>query len=496
VAISFPNPPARSLVLASVIVTALSVFGCSCDKRNAIVDASVVDADGRDSETIGSTTDVGDSATDPRPDVAEVGIAPDVAPLGCKFRETVAVPSLAMAKEGQVLWSRELDRTAPVGTAVLTGNRIGVSAGDAFYLFDKKGASIKTIGTPSGTRMSAPVSDGKGRFFVASDRVIAVSESGEVEWARSWPGDAESAIPETRLAYEAAADRVHAVHVDGLTLSARAVDGEILRRENVTPPGATGADMFSYLAGGMNGVLATSTTSTHALVLFPSGETGRKELGWPRGAGAARTSPWTFVSGVGLLATWYEFDRRGQISSQIFSFFDLDGRLLSHLYEAWLTSTAYPQIVDIKGRMMVLRGSSPRERSQDRFEWYDCNGNKLGEVSSPPLRENAFWLGGWVVHGADGTTYQATSARVADHSELFAFDLEMKEKWRLPLVGLGDVSWELKLTLADDGVLYMVMQKKATGQAVLVAVQTRSPGMAKTPLPSYNHDTGASKWAQ
>ena len=105
-------------------------------------------------------------------------------------------------------------------------------------------------------------------------------------------------------------------------------------------------------------------------------------------------------------------------------------------------------------------------------------------VSGPVAREE----GPWFV-GADGVVYAVSSTLASLTARLVALSPSLQELWHLDLPGaLADAN----PLLADDGLLYMLIET-TQGNAVL-AVRTTSPGLAQSSWPTPKHDNQASNW--
>ena len=94
--------------------------------------------------------------------------------------------------------------------------------------------------------------------------------------------------------------------------------------------------------------------------------------------------------------------------------------------------------------------------------------------------------------GADGTTY----AVLCDDnpldvlkSWLIAYGTDLKEQWRVdmsPACPTGNG------VLTDDGVAYFA--RRSDVDVELIAVQTTSPGLAKSSWPTLRHDNQGTSW--
>jgi outer membrane protein assembly factor BamB len=107
-----------------------------------------------------------------------------------------------------------------------------------------------------------------------------------------------------------------------------------------------------------------------------------------------------------------------------------------------------------------------------------------------------------IAAGADGTFYAVTCdngnafpEETAVAPDLVAYTGTLEEKWRVPLVVPTHRGFygcpRAAVALAADGVMYMAVETDAT---YIVAVQTRSPGIASTPWPLRFRAHSGSRW--
>jgi hypothetical protein len=104
-----------------------------------------------------------------------------------------------------------------------------------------------------------------------------------------------------------------------------------------------------------------------------------------------------------------------------------------------------------------------------------------------------------IAAGADGTIYVYMTPRFnADkqRDRLTAYSLDLKELWRLELPdsGAGLIG---NVILDDDGMMYVARGGKTSGLPrglEVLAIQTRSPGLADSSWPSLRHDNRGTSW--
>ena len=80
---------------------------------------------------------------------------------------------------------------------------------------------------------------------------------------------------------------------------------------------------------------------------------------------------------------------------------------------------------------------------------------------------------------------------------IYAFDSDFREVWQLDIaVGAESEFDPNTMALSDTGVLYIAFNKGFEARSEIIAVQTSSPGLAKTPLPMHFHDNQRTGWAK
>ncbi len=100
-------------------------------------------------------------------------------------------------------------------------------------------------------------------------------------------------------------------------------------------------------------------------------------------------------------------------------------------------------------------------------------------------------IGRVVAFGADETVYILDCSKFSSRlPNLIGLGPDLIEKWRLPVPGYCGVT---NVVLADDGMLYF--GRPATGDGTeIVAIQTPSPGLARSAWPTWRHDKRATAW--
>jgi outer membrane protein assembly factor BamB len=120
----------------------------------------------------------------------------------------------------------------------------------------------------------------------------------------------------------------------------------------------------------------------------------------------------------------------------------------------------------------------------EEMAYYDPDGNTV--VGPKPGK------GFPVAVGADGTVY-TVNCRYANENRLYAYSPTLDELWRL---NLGKNSWcpMGNGVLDSDGVLYFVIPDENKPVTDVIAIQTKSPGLAPSAWPMIRHDNRGTMW--
>ncbi len=181
----------------------------------------------------------------------------------------------------------------------------------------------------------------------------------------------------------------------------------------------------------------------------------------------------SFAVPVGLVAGFHD----GTIYRS--HLFDRCGKLLWAFYKSDPKSW-YPGMLDHDGRYLVMASVPPAFS----YYYYSASGEKL---LGP--KEAA---GGARALGADGTIYatRCTEAGLDAVLDLFAYSPALDLVWSMSLPGACHD--RISIVLADDGVLYLTRPKLK--ETEVIAIQTRSPGLAATGFAKYGYNNRQTGW--
>jgi outer membrane protein assembly factor BamB len=375
----------------------------------------------------------------------------------------------------RLLWAAK-GQGSSVGGIARAGSRIAVALGDGIAFVDKAGSVTKYHGGSMGFRASEVTADEQGNvYFPSAAGVYSLNAEGQRRWSMPYASASPdgSAMPG---AFALSPDGVlYGVTSDGVLRAILAKDGsQVWERPmdmwhhlvaNVV--GGAGDVVFAGAAGG-SGVLAFDSKTGELLGRLAqtngnnvSAYSGTWALGWDFG-----------------IVTGYAFD------------FDPCGKWR---WQTWSpdrpNKATYHGVISLGENLVgsdFETDDGGRLLGKPTLSLYTVDGRaKIG----PLLRDGLPFLA-----GADGTIYTVHCQYLppgtpAGTNQLVAYGADLSELWRLDLGG-GCPSGNG--ILDADGVLYLARGDES-GQNLL-AIQTRSPGLADSSWPSLRHDNRGTAW--
>ncbi len=433
-----------------------------------------------------------------------VDLGPDRVPENCTRIKTPPRPSLSGKVPGKVLWQTELSH-APVRQAVaLWGDTLAVGAGNFFQFFDARTGKIK-VSTPAlqFTLVSAPVADTRGNFYFANIAFSAFTNGGALIWERDLRRDGMANNVNTSPLLLSPDNIAYSLQLDGRFVAIDTNQKGLPNLWESLPPGYPLTPTYNYqlLAGIDDKIVAQvrgNSFQVHARAdgkLLARVEIPEKQEG--DGAGRFELFDMYGVArGYGVLTRrWKVLASQSALQASGFSVsvYGLDGAL------KWSTPAGRPErplFVDLDGYLVF--GTVKLDTSPDTplpaasiLRRYSCGGiaeEPTAVVTPEPTKEASTGL-----VGADGIAYVFMSDPTRGlGSTLVALDTtrDYREIWR---VDLGARVFLHGAALSDEGVLYVgATNEKANSE--LVAIQTTSPGLAKTGWPTFRHDNRQTGW--
>jgi outer membrane protein assembly factor BamB len=375
-------------------------------------------------------------------------------------------PSLSVAAP-KLLWNYQTSGyqsgNLSDGGPVLSKDRLAFHSGDRVWFINKDGTGpISVKYNAIATYPSALVADLDGNiYFAAVDGVFSVDSLGKQRWSAAY-GDSKLGEFSIWVPPVLGPDGVlYATTYDEQVRALRTSDGKVLWSQPAPK------DKFgpSRVKGGAGKALFVSFGGTHTDALdtrdgsnlgsFVDPDNGRS-LTWDWGA-------------------WLEGWDLG-ISQGNIRVFDACGK------KRWAGKPMGAGVV-APGELIAI--------STDTQVGTLLFFNMAGEVVAGPAPAE-----GWpIAAGADGTIYTFRSQNVgtAALNRIVAYSYDLKELWHLDLGGQTSLGITGNIVLDDDGVLYLTRQAPGPSTEV-IAIQTRSPGLADSSWPSLRHDNRGTAW--
>lgn len=362
------------------------------------------------------------------------------------------------------------------GGVVASAATVVVASGFQVLFMDRDGNQKARYRHPAWLRFS-PATLSRSGFFVAATAgsIVAFKENGEVAWESPLPGRQNlNEFFQSAPWVVSNDDVLYGVGSDNTLLAVRASDGMKVWSSQLGADASQG--LPAQVMGGAGNAIFVRTW--RGAVVFDRND-GR-QLGSLTSADGVTLNAYepTFILGGGLdLATTTRFvlDRCGKQrwSSAVPGQTRVDG---------------YSGIVDSLERIVEISSnpsdSGTSENNQVLSLWTFA-GEKVasGRAQGQPIAA-----------GADGTTYVKVCPETGGNAFVAAFDQEAKELWRLD-IGLGCPVG--KAALLDDGRLLMVREAPENNLATeIVAIQTASPGLARSSWPAHRRDNGGTSWLE
>jgi outer membrane protein assembly factor BamB len=347
---------------------------------------------------------------------------------------------------------------------VLSKDRLAFHAGKWVYFLNKDGTNPQTLyveGCPSGL-----VADEQGNVYYTSDAaVVSLDASGNARWQTATSGLAAGQLPSGPgegcrfgLTPVLAPDGVlYATTYDEMLRAIRTSDGKVLwsLATGNTSRVMGGGGKAVFVAYGQRHTDALDTRDGQVLGSFVDPAYGQSFV-WGWGA-------WTMAWDL-------------QISFGNMLVFDSCGKL------RWTGEPKGAGVV-VPGELFAISDNL----QVGTLSLFDLTGKVV--VGPSPAE-------GWAMAaGADGTiyTYRSQAGTFPAINRLLAYSPELKELWRIEFTAQESLGINGNIILDEDGVLYLSRPDITSGTEIL-AIQTRSPGLADSSWPSFRHDNRGTAW--
>ncbi len=483
---------------ASAVLFALALATCSCrrgtgarsDAAPAPDEAMHADVQGtNDASGQPSDRPPGDPVLDPRRD-PEPSIGRDVA-VESRFECTPRLTSIRPPLDAQpgILWKTTLvpPRAPPTWDGIaVTRDRVSVASADMAYILDRKGNQKSVYLTDGFYFLGGVVADPQGNFYYTERQAFSLTGDGTERWKVALRADSNprSGRPSPFL-----------LSPEGVLYSAL-VDGWVRAFEKDTGGRIWATDLTDQPARAHMRTLAG-----YRDWLVVRGRDGNFYV-FDRRDGSVRATivqPTEWDNALGVSSDFGIFIGTGLSDRHI----STSRRLAVHGFDGvlrWAVSGHWesrPVFVDLQGRLVVSEYAA-KPPGTPQLVRYSCDGQRLEVVPFPPGAAGRPIAITEVILGADGVAYAVTVIDVPLPSgvpytqEVVALSPDLRAVWRTTIettqITRGAV-------LSDDGVLHVLFQHPdATQGQQIIAIQTTSPGPAKTSWPATRGDNFSSGW--
>ena len=363
------------------------------------------------------------------------------------------------------------------GGPVLAGDRLAFQAGAFIYFVSKDGTAPQSVGSASsGHYPSGLVADPEGNVYsVTRDGIISLDGSGEMRWRGGGAGQVQGEFPYYDPPVLGPDGTVYGVASDERLYALRTSDGKTLWSK----PAPRDKYHASYMAGGVgNGVLVQMGADRTDVFNTIDGST----LGTLRVLidGIAR------APSSGLASNVYAWDF-GIAQSANFVY-DVCGNLR---WSKWNKLAPNTSGVVTVGEHLVVTSYQTDEHgnplSPNMMTLYDADGAVVGQPRAVEGRPLAA--------GADGTIYTVRcEGGTPPLNRIVAYASDLLRLWSFDLGGDFCMGMNGNVVLDNDGVMYLKRSSPNTSGTQVMAIQTRSPGLADSSWPSWRHDNRGTAW--
>ena len=375
---------------------------------------------------------------------------------------TVDAPKVLWKTQHNGFQSGNLSDAGPV----LSKDRLVFQAGDWVYFINKDGTKPQTVKYgKTDYCTSGLVADMDGNvYYTAPDAVYSLDSLGKLRWSvangslKLGPAGGSGCLYGLTPVF--GPDGVlYAATNDEVVRAFRASDGKVLWSQPAP------ADKYSYsrVMGGAGKALFVAFGREHTDALDTRDGSNLGSFVDPT-LGQSFTWDWS---------NWVEGWDIGIAAGRLVAF-DVCG------HSKWATSIT-------RGSGVVAAGEALVTGSKGTLILYAADGN----VAAGPAPAEGIPIAA----GADGTvyTFRCDDIGMTSTNRILAYSYDLKELWRLDLSARACLGITGNVVLDDDGTMYLSRPGESTG-AEIIAIQTRSPGLANSSWPSFRHDNRGTAW--
>ena len=447
---------------SAALFSAVACGGSTSGEPVAVVDSSVPIPDGSAGGIGGGAGDAGDDDVQVLPKRC-VGNTP-TAPSG-----SVAAPLPTQHAE---LWRKKVGPGSLNGELVLSNDRLAYSGNRSLVVVDRQGNPLWEYLDPGITSASPVVADREGNLYYATSFAYSFKPDGQIRWkvplGPPLPGTSEMTYarslllsPDGHLYFAASDGYLYRINKDS---------GHIVWRKKVG------------LKSGLGRFISAGVGDT----LFEEQSPYATATGEPSQAPTSgnRSLLVTGATWSGMLASSYE--EIGDAIRQRTYFLDW---CMNPVWPAENTGGSWQANIVRADGSIAFTVYPSGSKLGDPYSGYVYSSDGKILLGPKPTR------GTLMAAGADGTMYSLECSNwdtALAELTIHAYSSELGEQWSM---NLGQGCIQIAGALADDGQLYVVHPLGLAGvELEMIAIQTQSPGLAKSAMPTRGFNNRRTGW--
>ena len=373
----------------------------------------------------------------------------------------------------EILWRSRITGSPANDWLVASGDYLAFTAATRLYILDRTGQVVARRDSAGFERVSAAVADDAGNFYFAGISAHAVAPDGSLRWVAPLTSFSDRVPLALGRAILDPFGGLFFAASDGYLYGIDSRDGSLLWQRQVSDPAKH--ERAPMVIGGVgNAVLAASPDGTWRPGLW--NRTTGEPMAWFTSSHGERHGA-LIGPEIGIIVQRME-DRGGSYPWMHIAALDACS---NQRFEIPARRPQWPVLLGPGDRLYVVERDD-RPGSPTSVSVYDPDGSLAAGPADMPIP--------WGI-GADGTIYALAcdSPGMDGPSRLYAYGPDLTERWMLPL---GDACPTAGPVIDSTGRLYFTWYFDRATE--VVAVQTRSPGLAATAWPTRRRDPHGTGW--
>ena len=373
----------------------------------------------------------------------------------------------------EILWSQRITGTPPNDTLILAQDHVLLGASSRLYSVERATGAVSRVTSGGRESITTAAIDDQGQRYFAGFSMYSVTPDGEYRYIVPLSPDPLQPVRARGRMIQDPDGVLFFGTDDGYLYAVEPSDGSVRWKRQASKSG----ERRPIVVGGIgDALLAFSPDGTWRPQLW-NRHTG-EPMAWFTSEDGERHGAMIGAT-LGIVTQRFE-DRGGSYPWMHISVLD---RCSKERFSVPATRPQWPVLIGPGDHLYVVeRDDIP---GSDTFvSVYAPDGMRAAGPTRMPIP--------WAI-GADGTIYAVScdSEGVEGPSRLHAYSADLEERWMLPL---GDACPMSGPVIDDSGRLFFAWYRDRGTE--IVAVQTPSPGLARTSWATRRGDERATGWVQ